>query len=253
MADASAKLKKEVHFSNTVKRRFLNNKKARNIENTMKIGHPTVEANYNAEKGRLNALAKKKWRAMFTPIWMKLYKDITEKDARFSMNTDEADKVETDLYGMLRSTAKGRAKIISEMSGTNAEKEEAAKKSVAEFIERASTLTYDRVLQHVKNVEEKREIALAAKAAKLAATASKPSTATTSISNISATLKASSNAHKAKLAASDAVARLSNLQAAAMFKTAMAASKPTNLSRLSGTKRRGNNLPKNNTIKKDRP
>ena len=227
---------------------FLNSGLRKNIthKNT-KTGHSTVEANYNAEKGRLNALTKKKWRSMFTPVWMKLYKDITEKNARFLMNTDEADKVESDLYGVLRSTAKGRAKRISNMNVSNAEKEEAAKKSIEEFIERASTLTYDRVLQHVKEEQEKREIALAAKAAKLAATASKAATAataTTSISNISAILKAS-NAYKAKLAASEA-ARLSDLQAAAM-----AASKPTNLNRLSGKKRQGVSLNKlNNKTKK---
>ena len=224
---------------------FLNSGLRKNIthKNT-KTGHSTVEANYNAEKGRLNALTKKKWRSMFTPVWMKLYKDITEKNARFLMNTDEADKVESDLYGVLRSTAKGRAKRISNMNVSNAEKEEAAKKSIEEFIERASTLTYDRVLQHVKEEQKKREIALAAKTAKLAATASKAATATTSISNISAILKAS-NAYKAKLAASEA-ARLSDLQAAAM-----AASKPTNLNRLSGKKRQGVSLNKpNNKTKK---
>lgn len=130
-----------------------------------KIGHTTIDRNYNAEKNRLNALKKKEIRSMFTPIWMKLFKDISEKDERFHMNTEEADIVLDDLYNLLRSTAKGRAKRISDMNVSNEKKKELAEESIKEFTERATTLTYDIILTRIKQREEEK----AAKAAAIAA------------------------------------------------------------------------------------
>lgn len=136
---------------------FLNSGLRKNIthKNT-KTGHSTVEANYNAEKGRLNALKKKEIRSMFTPIWMNLYKEISEKDDRFHMDTDEADKVLADLHDLLRVTAKGRAKRITNMNITNDEKIKLAKKSIEEFIEKGKILTYDMILDRIKYLEKQK-------------------------------------------------------------------------------------------------
>lgn len=149
---------KSVTFKNITHTKLFSNEGYKNnntLKNT-KTGHSTVEANYNAEKGRINALKKKEIRAMFTPIWMKLYKEISEKDERFHKNTEEADIVLADLEGVLRSTAKGRAKRITDMNISNAEKIELAKESIKEFVERASTLTYDMILDRIKYLEKQK-------------------------------------------------------------------------------------------------
>jgi hypothetical protein len=173
--------------------------KNRTYKNT-KPGHSTIERqNYNAEKGRLNALKKKHWRTLFTEHWMKLYKDITESDERFHMGTDVSEAVLADLYSLLRSSAKGRAKAIADMPISNAEKEVVAEKSIKEFVERGSKLTYDMVLERI-------------------------------------TALAAAKAIKVEAAAATARA---------------IATKPQNLNRLSGKKRRGNSLtPKNVIFKK---
>lgn len=139
-----------------------------------KRGHFTVEAKYNAEKNRLNALKKKQWRSLFTEHWMKLYKNIINSDERFDMNTEESDAVSAELYSLLRSGAKGRAHMIRNMPINNAQKAVIARDSLNEFIERANKLTYDILLVRIKQAAATRAMKLQEAKAIKAATKAKP-------------------------------------------------------------------------------